>query len=146
MKRKLFLLLVIIFVGIQFVPTNLNKSDNEQKDDIIVTENPPQEIAALLKTSCYDCHSNNSEYPWYDKIAPVSWWVAHHIDEAKEELNFSEWATFTTKRKNHKLEEMIEVLDEGEMPLDSYLIMHGGAKVSAEQVVQLKNWINTIKE
>ena len=146
MKRKLLLLLVVIFVGIQFVPVNLNQSEQEQKDDIILTENPPQEIALLLKTSCYDCHSNNSEYPWYDKIAPVSWWVAHHIDEAKEELNFSEWATFTSKRKNHKLKEMMEVLDEGEMPLKSYLIMHGNAKVSAEQVEQLKSWINTIKE
>lgn len=146
MKRKLLLLLVIIFIGIQFVPVNLNQSEQEQKDDIIVTENPPQEIALLLKISCYDCHSNNSEYPWYDKIAPVSWWVAHHIDEAKDELNFSEWATFTSKRKNHKLKEMMEVLDEGEMPLKSYLIMHGNAKVSAEQVEQLKSWINTIKE
>ena len=146
MMRKIILTIGIVFVGIQFIPVNLNNSELEQKNDIIVTENPPQEIAVLLRTSCYDCHSNNSAYPWYDKIAPVSWWVAHHIDEAKEGLNFSEWATFTTKRKNHKLEEMIEVLDEGEMPLDSYLIMHGGAKVSAEQVVQLKNWINTIKE
>ena len=146
MKRKLLLVLVIIFVGIQFAPVNLNKSSPEQKDDIIVTENPPQEIAVLLKTSCYDCHSNNSEYPWYDKVAPVSWWVAYHIDEAKEELNFSEWATFTSKRRNHKLEEMIEVLDEGEMPLSSYLIMHRDAKVSTEQATQLKNWINTIKE
>ena len=146
MKRKLLLVLVIIFIGIQFVPANLNKSSLEQKDDIIVTENPPQEIAVLLKTSCYDCHSNNSEYPWYDKVAPVSWWVAYHIDEAKEELNFSEWATFTSKRRNHKLEEMIEVLDEGEMPLSSYLIMHRDAKVSTEQAAQLKSWINTIKE
>lgn len=146
MKRKLLLVLVIVFVGIQFIPLNLNKSSLEQKDDIIVTENPPEEIAVLLKTSCYDCHSNNSEYPWYDKIAPVSWWVAYHIDEAKEELNFSEWATFTSKRKNHKLKEMMEVLDEGEMPLNSYIIMHGDAKVSAEQTAQLKSWINTIKE
>ncbi len=146
MMRKIILTIGIVFVGIQFIPVNLNNSELEQKNDIIVTENPPQEIAVLLRTSCYDCHSNNSAYPWYDKIAPVSWWVAHHIDEAKEELNFSEWATFTSKRKNHKLKEMIEVLDEGEMPLSSYLIMHSDAKISADQVAQLKSWINTIKE
>ncbi len=146
MKRKILIGLAIVFIGIQFIPITLNQSEKVSENDIIVSLNPPQEIAELLKTSCYDCHSNNSKYPWYDKIAPVSWWVAHHIDEAKEELNFSEWVAFTSKRKNHKLEEMIEVLDEGEMPLSSYLIMHGDAKVSTEQAEQLKNWINTIKE
>ncbi len=146
MKRKILLVLAIIFIAIQFIPVSLNQSDNISENDIIRTLNPPEEIALMLKTSCYDCHSNNTVYPWYDKIAPISWWVADHIDEAKEELNFSEWASFDQKRKDKKLKEMIEELEEGEMPLNSYLIIHREAKLSAIQVGQLKNWINTIKK
>ena len=145
MKRKLYLLLAIVFVAVQFVPVEENKSETFSKDDFITTTNPPENIVFLLKNSCYDCHSNHSKYPWYDKIAPVSWWVAHHIDEAKEELNFSEWASYSPKRKQKKLEEIVEETEEGEMPLNSYLWMHGDAKLSADQVVQLKDWINSIK-
>ena len=145
MKRKLYLLLAIVFVAVQFVPVEENKSETFSKDDFITTTNPPENIVFLLKNSCYDCHSNHSKYPWYDKIAPVSWWVAHHIDEAKEELNFSEWASYSPKRKQKKLEEIVEETEEGEMPLNSYLWMHGDAKLSADQVVQLKDWINSIE-
>lgn len=146
MKRKILIGLVIVFIGIQFIPVTLNQSEIVSENDIIATLNPPEEIVLILKTSCYDCHSNNTVYPWYDKIAPISWLVANHIDEAKEELNFSEWASFSDKRKAKKLKEMIEELEEGEMPLQSYLITHGDAKLSTVQVGQLKNWINTIKE
>jgi hypothetical protein len=145
MKRKILLLVIIIFVGIQFIPVEENKSDTFSKDDFILTTNPPEDIGKLLKNSCYDCHSNTSKYPWYDKIAPVSWWVADHIDHAKGELNFSEWDTYTPKKKKHKLEEIVEETFEGEMPLKSYLWMHGDAKLSDEQLKQLKQWISTMK-
>jgi len=145
MKRKILIILAIVFIGIQFVPVALNQSEEVLENDIITTLNPPEEIVMILKTSCYDCHSNNTNYPWYDKIAPVSWWVADHVEEGKDELNFSEWASFSQKRKDKKVKEMLEELDEGEMPLESYLIMHGDAKLSAAQVDALKNWVNTIK-
>ena len=145
MKRKLLLLAVIILVGIQFIPVEENKSDTFSKNDFINTTNPPEDIGKMLKSSCYDCHSNNTKYPWYDKIAPVSWWVSGHIDHAKEELNFSEWDTYTAKKKKHKLEEIVEETGEGEMPLNSYLWMHGEAKLTDEQVKQLKQWISMIK-
>lgn len=145
MKRKILLFLLFVFVGIQFIPVELNQSESTSENDFIAVTNPPKEIEALLKTSCYDCHSNNSNYPWYDRIAPVSFWVRHHIDEAKDELNFSEWNTYSQKRKNHKIKEIIEETEEGEMPLESYLIMHGDAKLSLVQIEQLKNWLDTIK-
>ncbi len=145
MKRKLLIGIALLFVAIQFIPVELNQSETTSKNDFIITLNPPTEIANMLKTSCYDCHSNNTKYPWYDKIAPVSFVVKHHIDEAKEELNFSEWNTFSDKRKQHKLDEIIEETEEGEMPIKAYTIMHGEAKLSLKQLEQLKNWINTIK-
>jgi len=145
MKRKILIALVLLFIIIQFIPVELNQSETISKDDFIATMNPPEEIAQMLKTSCYDCHSNNTNYPWYDRVVPVSFWVKHHIDEAKEELNFSEWNTYSKKRKNHKIKEIIEETEEGEMPLKTYVIMHSDAKLSSEQQEQLKNWLETIK-
>ncbi|PHR72223.1 MAG: cytochrome C [Lutibacter sp.] len=145
MKRKILLFLLIIFIGIQFIPVELNQSEITSNNDFIAATNPSKEIETLLKTSCYDCHSNNTNYPWYDRVAPVSFWVRQHIDEAKDELNFSEWNTYTQKRKNHKIKEIIEETEEGEMPLESYLIMHVDAKLSIIQIEQLKNWLDTIK-
>lgn len=146
MKRKIFLILAILFIAIQFIPVELNQSEDISKDDFIATTNPPKEITTLLKTSCYDCHSNNTVYPWYDRIAPVSWWINEHVEHGKSELNFSEWNTYTKKRQNHKLKEIIEETEKAKMPLESYLIMHGDAKLSEEQIMSLKKWVNTIKE
>lgn len=145
MKRKIILFLAIVFIAIQFVPVAWNTSEVTSKDDFIEVTNPPRKIANLLKTSCYDCHSNNTVYPWYDRVAPVSWWVADHVAEGKSELNFSEWNSYSEKRKNHKLKEIVEETEERKMPLDSYLIMHGDAKLSEEEIAELKNWIATIK-
>jgi hypothetical protein len=146
MIRKIFIFLAVAFIAIQFVPVTLNQSKIISKDDFITTTNPPKEIAVLLQSSCYDCHSNNTNYPWYDRVAPVSWWIQGHVDEGKDELNFSEWNTYTTKRKNHKLKEIVEETEEKKMPLESYLIKRGDAKLSESQITNLKNWIETIKE
>lgn len=145
MKRKLGQLLVLVFIVIQFIPVALNQSEIVPKEDFIEVTQPSVEVALIIRYSCYDCHSNNTFYPWYDKIAPVSWWINHHVEEGKDELNFSEWGSYSEKRKNHKLEEFVEMIEEKEMPLKSYLITHRDAKLSSEQVEILKNWIETIK-
>ena len=145
MKRKVFLIVGLLFIAIQFVPVDYNQAEINTEVDFIASETPPNELAVIIKNSCYDCHSNFTRYPWYDKIAPVSWWVQGHVDHGKEELNFSEWANYSVKKKKHKLEEFIEMIEEKEMPLPSYLIMHGDAKLSDNEVNQLKSWIETIK-
>ena len=91
----------------------------------------------MLKSSCYDCHSNHTKYPWYNNVTPVSWWIASHISEVKEELNFSEWENYTLKKKKHKLKEIIEETGEGEMPLRSYLWTHVEANY---QRIKLIDW------
>ena len=100
------------------------------------------EITNTLKIACYDCHSNQSAYPWYTNIAPVSWWVKNHINEGSHHLNFSEWGTYSEKRKKHKLEECIEMVEEGEMPIDSYLWTHSDAKLTKEEKEALISWVN----
>ncbi len=146
MKRKIFLFIIIIFVGIQFIPVQPNYSETFSKDDIIEATKAPADIAIMLKSSCYDCHSNNTKYPWYDKVAPISWWIASHINEAKEELNFSEWGTYSLKKKKHKLKEIVEETKEEEMPLRSYLWTHSDVKLSKKQINRLNTWINSIRE
>jgi len=99
----------------------------------------------MLKTSCYDCHSNQPTYPWYTNIAPVSWWIKHHINEGTHHLNFSIWGTYSEKRKNHKLEECIEMIEEDEMPMSSYKIMHAESKLTDTQKLQLVEFFKAQK-
>ncbi len=98
--KKIGLLFIVIFVGIQFVPKNYNQSTEVPTSDFMTIYNAPKNIESLLKTSCYDCHSNNTDYPWYNKIQPVAWFMEGHINEAKEELNFSEFGNFEIEIDN----------------------------------------------
>lgn len=140
MKKKILYGLLIIFIIIQFFRIDKTNPAVNPADDFIERTNPPKEIAAMLKASCYDCHSNESTYPWYSNVAPVSWWVKQHIDEAREELNFSMWSTYSLKKQDHKLEEMAEEVEEGEMPLKPYPLTHPEAQLSAEQKEELEHW------
>ena len=92
------LILLVGFVGIQFVPTDLNQSDTVPKTDFLLVNNTQENISALLQESCYDCHSNNTEYPWYNKVQPAAWYLEDHIQEGKDELNFNEWAEYSDRR------------------------------------------------
>ena len=124
------LILLVGFVGIQFVPTDLNQSDTVPKTDFLLVNNTQENISALLQESCYDCHSNNTEYPWYNKVQPVGWFLEDHINEGKEELNFNEWDAYSNRRKNSKLKSIISQVKDDEMPLASYTLIHKDAKLS----------------
>lgn len=144
-KRILFVL-VLALVVIQFFPINKENPEFEPSSDFIVMTNPPAEIEMILQSTCYDCHSNKTEYPWYTSVAPVSWWIGHHIEEGREHLNFSNWGKYEPKRQDHKLEELIEEVEEGEMPLDSYTWAHADARLTAEQKEALTSWAAEIRK
>jgi len=123
--RIVLILLLVVLVVIQFIRPDKN---NEGYDSVVEFENetkPSVQVASLLKENCYDCHSNQTQYPWYAEIAPISYFLADHIKEGKEELNISNWRTYSLKKKDHKLEELIEKIEEKEMPLESYTLIHG---------------------
>ena len=134
----LFLIIQSISIDKTIAPANLTK-------DFISLTAANSEITTMLKSSCYDCHSNQPSYPWYTNIAPVSWWIKHHINEGREHLNFSIWGTYKEKRKNHKLDECIEMIEEGEMPMSSYTLMHSDAKLSDAQKMQLIEFFKSLK-
>ncbi|WP_224483263.1 heme-binding domain-containing protein [Robertkochia aurantiaca] len=138
-KISLWILLGV-FIIIQFIRPEKNISTDITQNDLIVSTKPAPEVEAILRSSCYDCHSNNTDYPWYSNIAPVSFWLNDHIEEGKEHLNFSIWEQYDNERKAHKMEEIAEEVEEGEMPLDSYTWIHGDARLTPEQVETLVNW------
>jgi hypothetical protein len=133
-------------VGIQFVPTKPNQSVMVPQTDFMVVNDVPLLVKKKIQVSCYDCHSNNTDYPWYNKIQPIAWILEDHIVEGKEELNFNEWGNYSTRRKNSKLKSIISQIEDDEMPLFSYTIVHGDAKLTEAEkkkiiklMTQLKN-------
>src|SRR5215213_8131450 len=108
MKKKILLTILAIFIIIQFIRPARNISDEVAATDITKVYSVPADVQQILKVSCNDCHSNNTEYPWYTNIQPVGWWLQHHVNEGKAELDFSKFSTYSPKRQHHKLEEVIE--------------------------------------
>jgi hypothetical protein len=142
-KNKKFLYAVVaILILIQFIRPERNLGKAETENTIFVNA----EVGTILQTSCFDCHSNYTNYPWYTNIQPIGWWLNHHVDEGKEELNFSEFETYSLKRKLHKLEEIKEMVEEGEMPLSSYTLIHGDTKLSPEQKEILYKWVTETRK
>jgi hypothetical protein len=144
MKKKIGFGLLIVFIAIQFIRTDEELKQYESEDDFLVQTNAPEDIQKIIKTSCYDCHSNFTKTPWYGQIAPISWYINDHVNEGKEELNFNAWGTYKLKRKKHKLEECWEEIEKGMMPLEDYLNMHAEAKISKEDQEKLVTWLKSL--
>lgn len=144
--KSIGVILLVVIVGIQFIPKARNQSDEILSTDFIKTFNAPDNIGSLLKTSCYDCHSNNTNYPWYNKIQPVSWFLAIHIKVAKEELNFSEFGDYSSRKQKSKLKSIVSQIKDKEMPLSSYTIIHRDAILSESEKLELENWLNELRE
>jgi hypothetical protein len=140
MKNKIAGALIISFVAIQFVKPEKNIQEGISKNDISLVYDIPDDVKNILENSCYDCHSNNTNYPAYYAVQPFAWWMSHHIEEAQSELNFSEFATYDLKKQAHKLDEIAEEIEEKEMPLESYLITHKDAKLTDEQRELIEHW------
>ncbi len=143
MKRKILLAVVAILVVIQVFQIDKTNPAADPAKDFIALEQPPQEVANLLKDACYDCHSNDSEYPWYTNIQPVGWWIKRHINEARKELNYAVWADYQAKRKAHKFEEMVDEVEKGKMPLKSFTLMHPEAKLTDAQRQAMVAWFRS---
>lgn len=144
LQKFLIVMLILLFL-IQFFRIDKNNPAADPSKDFMTLTNPPSEVASVLNSSCYDCHSNATLYPWYTNIAPVSWWIKDHVNEGREELNFSEWGTYSSRRMDHKLKEAIEQVEENEMPVNSYVWMHGNAKLSPEQKTGLIAFFNSLR-
>jgi len=144
MFKKILLALLVLLIVIQFIHPSRNISKGEQPNNIANAFNVPAEVKTILDKACMDCHSNNTRYLWYFKIQPVDWWLTHHINEGKRELNFDEYTTKSLRYQFHKMESTVDLVKNGEMPLDSYLWVHKEAILTEPEKSALINWAQGI--
>lgn len=144
MVKKILIALLVVFVLIQFIRPEKNLSGDET---YAASKTYPMsaEVSHVMEVACYDCHSNKTRYPWYAEVQPSAWWLAAHVDDGKDELNFSEFTKRKLATQNHKFDEIIELVKEGDMPLHEYtwLGMHPEANLSPEQRDLITNWAQT---
>ena len=144
MLKKILIVLGVVFIVIQFIRPDKNLS-NDLTYDISTKYSEPGEVSDILKISCYDCHSNKTEYPWYSYIQPVTWWINDHITNGKRHINYSNFTNLPIANQNRKLEETIEQVDKNEMPLESYtfLGLHKEANLTDDQRKKVIEWART---
>lgn len=146
MKKKIAGILIVALIAIQFFRPAKNISATESTNAFAKQYAISSEVQTILEKACYDCHSNNTVYPWYAEVQPVSWWLNSHILDAKEELNFDEFGSYAPPKQYHKLEEAINEVNEGEMPLFSYTIIHTNAKLSEAERKTLVDGFTSVRE
>ena len=148
MKPIRFILLIagLIFVAIQFIRPSRNKTGLMPDTDITKVVNLPDSVQHILKKACWDCHSDNTRYPWYFNVQPVGWLLSRHIKEGKSNLNFSEFVTYGPRQQMSKLDEIIDALSDNIMPLPSYKFMHKDARLGKSEVTQLINWAENAED
>ena len=144
--KKILIVVIVAFIVMQFFRIDMSAPQIDVAKDFITITNPSDEVKQLLKSTCYDCHSYETKYPWYSQVAPVSWWLKHHVNEGREELNFSEWGSYDAEKVDHKLEECAEEVEEAEMPLKPYTFTHSEAKLSQEQRETLEDFFIELRD
>ena len=146
LKKKIVFALLIGFVAIQFIQPARNKTDKVMPTDIQRLYGVPDSVVNVLQTSCYDCHSNNTNYPWYSFIQPAAWFMASHIKEGKTNLNFSEFGAYSNRKQQGKLQAIINSINDNTMPINAYIMLHKNAKLSAVNKTLLLDWITKTKD
>lgn len=140
------MVILIVFITIQFIRPAKNKSGQILPADITKTINVPDKVLGILKNSCYDCHSNDTRYPWYINIQPMGWVMANHIKDGKADLNFSEFGTYSKRKQANKLRAVSKSINEGSMPISSYTIMHTDSKLNEENKKLITVWVTTTRD
>jgi hypothetical protein len=142
--KKIAIGLFIVFVGIQFIRPASNKDSRILATDFNNTLEVPPGITVLLRRSCYDCHSNNTKYPWYSQIQPMGWILSKHISEGKKELNFSEFGAYPARKQSSKMKAIKYQITQNKMPLPSYTLIHKEAKLTTEEKHLIITFLNKL--
>ena len=145
--KKILIISSIIFLLMQFYQPARNIGFEQNKTaDFTKVYNVPKNVETILLTSCYDCHSNNTNYPWYSNIQPARFFMESHIKEGKENLNFNEWGNYSFRKQNNKLDRIFKQIKSNEMPLASYTLIHKNAVLDATEKNEVLDWINKIED
>lgn len=146
MFRKIMYVLLAAFIVIQFIHPAKNTSKGLQPNTIGNNYAIPADVKTILGKACNDCHSNNTRYPWYAKIQPVDWWLNKHVVDGKKDLNFDEFTNRAPRYQYHKMEEVIEMVKEREMPLKSYTWTHKDARLNSNEREKLTGWAQSVMD
>ncbi len=145
-KKILFIGLIIFLLMQLYQPARNESFEQDITANFTKVYNVPKNVEAILRTSCYDCHSNNTNYPWYSNVQPVGFFMEHHIKEAKEDLNFDEWGKYSKRKQENKLDRIVKQIKSDEMPLASYTLIHKNARLTTVQKKEVMDWISKIKD
>jgi hypothetical protein len=146
MRRKILTSILILLVLIQFIRPKRNVSASGSPQDIAVVYSTPDSVKKLLRRSCYDCHSNNTVYPWYSNLQPVGWWLQMHVNDGKHHLDYSAFASYEPRRQAKALHETVETIKEDEMPLDTYLWIHRNALLTENEKLMISEWATHLEK
>jgi hypothetical protein len=146
LSKKILLVLVIVFIVFQFIQPAFNKDPQVLPTDLTKTVNVPNDVQIVLRKACYDCHSNNTNYPWYMNVQPMGWVMASHIKDGKENLNFSEFGSYSNRKQANKLRAILQSIDEGSMPISSYTMIHTDAKLDKNSKELIKGWTTKTRD
>lgn len=146
LTKKIGLIFLLVLIACQFIQPARNKSGQVLTTDISKVIPVSAEVDALLKTACFDCHSNNTNYPWYAYVQPLGWILNNHIKKGKTELNFSEFGSYTIRRQQSKLKSITDQLNDNVMPLASYTWIHKKARLSTDEKMLIINWATKARE
>ncbi|SDR68073.1 heme-binding domain-containing protein [Opitutus sp. GAS368] len=138
--------LLAALVAVQFVPTPRNTGPTEGPASLAAREKVSGQVKAMLQRACYDCHSDNTKYPWYAAVQPVAWWMNQHVTDGKAELNFSDFARYDTKRTVRKLQAVADEVRDHGMPLASYRLMHPEARLTDAEIALLAKWAEDLAD
>jgi hypothetical protein len=144
--KSITLIVIIIFIGIQFIRPEKNISAKLSSTNVSALYPVPKDVDSLLKRSCYDCHSNNTVYPWYANFQPVYWWLNNHIEDGKRHLNFDAFASYKISRQYKKLDDIIDEIKQGDMPLPSYIFEHKEARLTDTEKEKIYDWCNLLRD
>ena len=145
MFKRIGLVVLVLFVLIQFYRPDRNLSGNKEKD-ISVAYAVPENVQQILTKACNDCHSNTTAYPWYANVQPLTLWIDDHVKDGKRHMNFNEFAGYRIAKQYKKLEECMDEVKEGEMPLESYTLIHSNAKLTADEKEAIYNWCTSVRD
>jgi len=144
--KYLLWIVVVIFIAIQFVPIDRENPIGDANSDLLMQTQASQEVQSIMRNACYDCHSNETVWPWYSNIAPVSFVIANHIEEGRDHLNFSDWASYDKEDQSYILKNMKKEIDKNAMPLKGYVKMHANAEMTNERKALIFAWIDSVLE
>ncbi|MBP8887338.1 MAG: heme-binding domain-containing protein [Flavobacterium sp.] len=145
-KKILFIGLIIFLLMQLYQPARNESFEQDITANFTKVYNVPKNVEAIVRTSCYDCHSNNTNYPWYSNVQPVGFFMEHHIKEAKEDLNFDEWGKYSKRKQENKLDRIVKQIKSDEMPLASYTLIHKNARLTTVQKEEIMDWLSKIKD